>query len=825
MTVTDNLHALGRWNIQLKPTIPVALRDRLDYFGHVVVTPSHELRPSDELLGTARYVGVVLEVDPEAPEIGGPGLAWHLGDDRDGGRIYTDPVVLNDEPLPDAVRALLPLSVGEGTFHTVAGDGYSAEHRYVSPRTAISRVVEHFGAEWRLRTHPTAKLLLDVGTRAQLYPDGPRALLANGEGREASGLQGVDGDLAVAGDARDWTSDVTVLAQGVGASIAAATASLDEVPYSDLRGNELRVGRVVSESQTPGALAEERAQAALAAAGAQATVRLDIDGGWAADGTLRVGEDVWVHDPVSGLVDPATEVRFAGQKLHPVAIRLVGLTWPVTQGHGVYYRDRDGVWSDLTDHVAWESGATTVELGALPRDLITVGEPVGPRLQGEDDGGVPGQVVVGSVDTGVYVDAEGRTLTFLTPRWSQPDNVDLSPILDGDRYEVDYRPTGGDDWTSTSVGFDKTAARLDGLPVGTPFQVRVRAVDRFGNAGAWSSTFSRTTSADTLPPGTPAAPSVTGQKLSIKVTHTLGLSGSGSYTLPQDLDHLEVHAGTSSGFSPSASTLVGVLIANVSNLASSQPVSGEFAVPGATTRHVKVVAVDRVGNRSQPSAAASVAAGQLADGDISGLDSSKLSSLGVIAGSSAFLNSLTVGTAQIANGAITNAKIGNAAVNTAQIANAAITNAKIESLSADKITGGTITATVSMTSPNISAGPVTIDYQGISITAGVAAQNAIKWMNGSTATTLYSMSNRLYISAFDGVTLLGGGPLATADINAAGDITSNGSPVVTVASAPDETGDAVWGNGTGRTGNPLDYDTYPGAHTHAAPQHTHTISF
>ncbi|MDV2683798.1 phage tail spike protein [Alkalihalophilus lindianensis] len=53
---------------------------------------------------------------------------------------------------------------------------------------------------------------------------------------------------------------------------------------------------------------------------------------------------------------------------------------------------------------------------------------------------------------------------------------------------------------------------------------------------------------------------------------------------------------------------------------------------------------------------------------------------------------LAIDTAKIANAAITNAKIANLAVNTAQIANAAITDAKIASLSADKITAGTLSA-------------------------------------------------------------------------------------------------------------------------------------
>lgn len=65
-----------------------------------------------------------------------------------------------------------------------------------------------------------------------------------------------------------------------------------------------------------------------------------------------------------------------------------------------------------------------------------------------------------------------------------------------------------------------------------------------------------------------------------------------------------------------------------------------------------------------------------------------------------------VQTEHIANSAITSAKIGNAEITSAKIGNGEITNAKIQSLSADKITGGTISATISIDGPTITGGTV-----------------------------------------------------------------------------------------------------------------------
>lgn len=77
----------------------------------------------------------------------------------------------------------------------------------------------------------------------------------------------------------------------------------------------------------------------------------------------------------------------------------------------------------------------------------------------------------------------------------------------------------------------------------------------------------------------------------------------------------------------------------------------------------------------------------------------------------------SVGTAELKNDAVTNAKIANLAVDTANIANAAITNAKIgdaeiqsakiANLAVNKLLSGTITAAISMTSPTINGGTIT----------------------------------------------------------------------------------------------------------------------
>ncbi|MCG0659535.1 phage tail protein [Lactiplantibacillus plantarum] len=70
------------------------------------------------------------------------------------------------------------------------------------------------------------------------------------------------------------------------------------------------------------------------------------------------------------------------------------------------------------------------------------------------------------------------------------------------------------------------------------------------------------------------------------------------------------------------------------------------------------------------------------------------------------IQSGTIGTAQIADAAITEAKIGSLAVGTAQIANAAITDAQVGNVSANKLIAGTIDFNT-ITGKNINASNIT----------------------------------------------------------------------------------------------------------------------
>lgn len=90
---------------------------------------------------------------------------------------------------------------------------------------------------------------------------------------------------------------------------------------------------------------------------------------------------------------------------------------------------------------------------------------------------------------------------------------------------------------------------------------------------------------------------------------------------------------------------------------------------------------------------------------------------------------LAVETANIADAAITTAKITNLAITNALIANAAITDAKIGDVAANKITAGTISASVTLTSPSLV-------ITNSNVTLNVDSTNQFKLSNSSTGTSV-----------------------------------------------------------------------------------------
>ncbi len=681
MTINAVLKKPGSWTVTVNDAMPTALLNSIQDFAHLVVVPGrvNPVDLGDDTLDLARHVGIIrLTTDTT---ISGVGLASWLGDEDKKGAVYETPIVITGATFPNAIRALLPSCVQEGTLYSVPGT-YTNTHQYQDPRTAIDYVCDAFGADWRI----TNRCKLDAGLTSDLFVTTPSTIIVRkGAGKDLH-LQALPGTIDSAVDAKDWTARVLLLAEGNGSTIATGSADISINPYLDMFGNPVKMTRMISESTTSTGNAESRAQLQLNRfSKPKRTVSLSADE-FDIAGDIKPGDYVWVYDPGSGLYDESNEIPFRGQLLNPVKIRVQGVSYPVEEGSTVAYRSPTGEWTDLTQYIAFETGSTTIDVGDnLATSLVSDAEAVQPRVAGDTT--PPAPPTISSITTASYLSTNGQTKARMTISWNLPLNVDGSTIVDGDHYVVRYRVHGGSIYYQyMSVSWATRNVTIGELTNGLQYDVSVEAVDVSSNESGYNTDLTVIASPDTIPPSTPDIAIVFGNPLSIQVKHSLGKATGGQFNLENDIAFLFVYADPSPTFTPSVANFVGRIPCGIGNLELAIPALGSFSVADGSTKYVKVTAVDTSGNESLPSNS-SVSSGLLID------------------------------TANIANAAITEALIHDLAV----------TNEKVSSLSATKITAGTINADV------IIGGTLATANSGVRVVLRSSNANYMYWETGDPA--------------------------------------------------------------------------------------------
>jgi len=181
-------------------------------------------------------------------------------------------------------------------------------------------------------------------------------------------------------------------------------------------------------------------------------------------------------------------------------------------------------------------------------------------------------------------------------------------------------------WQSVNVAFGTNTFTLVELTPSVNYELRIRAVDNATppHLGTWSGSSFVFTAGDSIAPATPGPPEVASSRIAIQVTHRLGAASGGTFNLDLDLHHLEVHVGGSTSFFASEDTKVGELIANGSMVVGNIPAVGTFQVEQTEAIWVKVIAVDRAGNKSPASGAVQATADLIDDAHISNLSVSKV---------------------------------------------------------------------------------------------------------------------------------------------------------------------------------------------------------
>ena len=692
MSVTEKLMAMGQFSITLKRDAPEQLVDLIDYMDHVVIT-SQRLSPFSwstfstppiadaNLLAISRYVGVIMKL-PIGDRLGfsGKGLVWWLGDQEGRGLVLRDANKLSfvNKSFQIGVQDITNVTgspLSPGAVEATSGT-YSHIYDFVSQRFALEHFLASFGAEFRVNNN----FLLDAGASGFLFVDPPTTTIARKFGGDDTKTDGLKArSIEVLSDAEDYLTKAIVVGEGTGVTLQTGEATLSPATnYYAPNGISLIREVVINEPDTPSADATDRAKTFLASKGIRRNVTLRTND-YHIQGQFRVGDLLNVWDPKTELVDPTNELSFRGQILNPISIRCVGLSWPIKRGMGVYIR-RSGTtpsYVDITDYVEWESGDVSVEVGATGRNLIEgTSEALLARITIDPDGNDrtgPNDPTHASTpwSTVGYLDASGIRHSRIIPVWDLPTNTDGTVVTDGSHYTIRYRPSGQTVYSFIDVPWGNLQASIDSLSPGTLYEISVAACDLNGNCSGYDSDQSITAAQAGANPSQPSVPTVSGNPLNVQVVHDLTKQSGGS--LDSDLDHLEVHASLTSNFVPSSGTLLGTLPATAAHITLGLSVIGTFPFKDTLSRRFRVVAVDREGNASAPSPQATVSA---------------------------------------------------TLINTQQIADLAVTDAKIGSLSVDKLVGAEIDTT------EITVGSeLTLDGSGVIRTADSGQRVEITALN------------------------------------------------------------------------------------------------
>lgn len=447
---------------------------------------------------------------------------------------------------------------------------------------------------------------------------------------------------------------------------------------------------------------------------------------------------------------------------------LASVTLPTTDGAiraaaGRYLRDGE-TWIDttVTPAVVWvwdEEKQVWINSSELPEGTVI------------DDGIAPSPPTNLSGTTEGYLSPDKKPFSRVSLTWTAPTtNSDSTNLSDLKGYKVYYRYSTSDAWTFHS-DVATTSATVEGLVAQTVSYFAVKAYDVSNNLSAFSQSFTINTVAGALTLAAPSTPVFTSKLGTVRVVWN-GLDANGQTPPAGYVSYIEVHWSTTSGFTPSDSTLKGRLSGKSDYYSDIDP---EYD----TNYYFKFIFVDPFGVKSAASAQRTVTVQALVNTDliegsltrwpfgantidVDSLADGSIAATYLVSGSDAAGTAVrsegkiaagSIGAVAIAANSIVAGKIAASAVTADTIAALAITAGKIaaNAITADKIAAGAITA------EKISAGTITTDKLTAGTLTGFTIQTAATGQRVELAGTSISFYNTTTaVGSITGSTYTGG---------------------------------------------------------------------
>jgi hypothetical protein len=380
MPVTRRLMKPGTFSVRLHANTPYKIHGAISRFDQLVITPTRlypiEGYSNANILSAAIYSGVITKT-PSPTELAGHGLEWYLGTPKGYGPgtsgsqgLLTTAVSGSTATLSTWVTNLCPAALSVGTVTNAGLSTLTDSFQMVTRREALDAVCRQLGAEYRINPNGT----IDAAAPDTLFGATPEVVITRKpEGRDG-GYWGLEGTTIVKStDTDDYVSKALVVTKGEG-SAATVTTRTGTASFRDFAGNSMHVERYID---APTALAANASLIGDAALNKFNGERRDLrlsSRTYSVDRFASPGDNIYVFDPVAGLVDSSNQAVFRGEVMSPLKLRVFGLTWPIEKGMGVYARRPTGVgtftYTDLTDWVVWENAEVAWEIGAPRRPLV-----------------------------------------------------------------------------------------------------------------------------------------------------------------------------------------------------------------------------------------------------------------------------------------------------------------------------------------------------------------------------------------------------------------------------------------------------------------------
>jgi hypothetical protein len=388
--IVEQLQDVGEWSIELDPATPNHVLDLLDIRDRLWATYVHTAHHFDlselsaaDLLGRARYCGVLLAQSRDRLELSGQHIAWWMGADGDGGQLDagaddTD-AGLDIEAHLDAIVFGSIGGIAKGTVtadaatFTIGKEGGDTRREILD---TLCRMAENGPFAWRVNS---AAMTLDVHTAATLWPtvNNPRVILTAEGGREGPVI-GLHADLALDDlDGSEVRTNVQVDWDN-GVNNGTASATLPST-YADLTSGSPVVRSLIDwnpkrprppterwRKVAPWGIKSQARANNLAAAEINERTQIreeitaelpDCYDPWRFP--ITPGNHVFTHDLDLGLTGGSGQVYYRGDAIHPKAVRVEQMAVPAYAGGGHYLRYYDGSafqWADVTNYVVPEDG-------------------------------------------------------------------------------------------------------------------------------------------------------------------------------------------------------------------------------------------------------------------------------------------------------------------------------------------------------------------------------------------------------------------------------------------------------------------------------------